>query len=49
MFSFQSLNVAFIQKMRYIAVDIPHILIVLFICIVLNTQNRSYIVARAAT
>lgn len=49
MFSFQSLNVTFIQKMRYIAVDIPHILIVLFICIVLNTQNRSYIVARAAT
>ena len=49
MFSFQSLNVTFMQKMRYIAVDIPHILIALFICIVLNTQNRSYIVARAAT
>lgn len=49
MFSFQQSNVTFIQKMRYIAVDIPHILIVLFICVVLNTQNRSYIVARAAT
>ena len=33
------------QKMRYIAVDIPHILIALFICHVLNTQNRSHTAA----
>lgn len=45
MFSFQQLNVPFMQKMRYIAVDISHILIVLFICIVLNTQNRSHTAA----
>lgn len=32
----------FIQKMRYIAVDIPHILIVLFICCVLITQSRTH-------
>lgn len=38
MFSFQSLNVAFIQKMRYIAVDIPHILIVLFNSFVCSIQ-----------
>nr|DAV22436.1 MAG TPA: hypothetical protein [Caudoviricetes sp.] len=30
------------QKMRYIAVDIPHILIVLFICYVLITHNRTH-------
>nr|DAL89862.1 MAG TPA: hypothetical protein [Caudoviricetes sp.]DAN49666.1 MAG TPA: hypothetical protein [Caudoviricetes sp.]DAS36503.1 MAG TPA: hypothetical protein [Caudoviricetes sp.]DAT18551.1 MAG TPA: hypothetical protein [Caudoviricetes sp.] len=29
----------FIQKMRYIHVDIPHYVIVLFILIVLITQN----------
>jgi len=30
------------QKMRYIHVDIPHFMIVLFILFVLITQNRSY-------
>lgn len=30
------------QKMRYIAVDIPHYVIVLFILIVLIIQNQSY-------
>ena len=49
MFSFQSLNVAFIQKMRYIAVDIPHILIALFIYHVLNAQNRSHTAALSTT
>lgn len=33
------------QKMRYIAVDIPHILITLFIYHVLNTQNQSHTAA----
>lgn len=47
MFSFQQSNVTFIQKMRYIAVDIPHILITLFIFIVLNTQNRGHTAALA--
>ena len=34
MFSFQQLNVAFIQEMGYIAVDIPHFIFVLFILFV---------------
>lgn len=38
MFSFQQLNVAFIQEMRYIAVDIPHFILVLFILFVCSKQ-----------
>lgn len=38
MFSFQQLNVAFIQEMGYIAVDIPHFIFVLFIFIVCSKQ-----------
>lgn len=30
MFSFQQLNVAFIQEMGYIAMDIPHFILILF-------------------
>nr|DAS04804.1 MAG TPA: hypothetical protein [Caudoviricetes sp.] len=37
----------FIQKMRYISVDIPHYVIVLFI--LLHTQNQSYIVSYSPT
>lgn len=35
--------------MEYIHVDIPHFVIVLFIFVVLTTQNRGYIAARVAT
>ena len=38
MFSFQQLNVAFIQEMGYIAVDIPHFIFVLFILFVCSKQ-----------
>jgi len=38
MFSFQQLNVAFIQEMGYIAVDIPHFILVLFILFVCSKQ-----------
>lgn len=38
MFSFQQLNVAFIQEMGYIAVDIPHFILVLFSLFVCSIQ-----------
>nr|DAX07541.1 MAG TPA: hypothetical protein [Bacteriophage sp.] len=38
MFSFQQLNVTFIQEMGYIAVDIPHFILVLFSLFVCSIQ-----------
>ena len=40
MFSFQQLNVTFIQEMGYIAVDIPHFILVLFSLFVCSIQYR---------
>lgn len=37
-FSFQQLNVTFIQEMEYIAVDIPHFILVLFSLFVCSIQ-----------
>lgn len=38
MFSFQQLNITFIQETEYIAVDIPHFILVLFILFVCSKQ-----------
>ena len=38
MFSFQQLNVTFIQEMGYITVDIPHFILVLFSLFVCSIQ-----------
>lgn len=40
MFSFQQSNVTFIQRMGYIAVDIPHFIFVLFNLFVCSIQYR---------